>query len=429
MKLTLKTFFLLLVIGNFLFGAQNEYYTIRLFSVDTKNNTRTLESLRTVKIAADKLSDRLKNRAFIVREDNVFVLYATRAKSKSEALSWLKSYKRYFKDARILKQNRDQIEMIKDYTNTIAIKQPIKSITKSEPKPKPKPKPKKVVFQEPYYTIQLASVKLNGKGLNYLKNMVKKLDKELKNGVYITKGSNYYLLQALKVKDRGSLNSFLKEYKKVFKDAYILKQDYKGIKIVADYSSEKFKNLVKKLTITPKKVIAGTNKSTTKAKNEQKEQKKQEVKQDKKISSSSNSVATFTPTKDAKFTLDLINDKTFYIVRRTSKGGAMILEVTFNAFAPSTFKIHMAGSKRSKPRSGLIKRYVSPDNKLYLYFTRSDMDKTYHLLKEITEDYFIVEVWSKKKKEETVRFYYDFQKAKEYKQSLINSTQGLSKYY
>ena len=423
MKLTLKIFFLLLVLGSSLLSSQNEYFTIKLFSIDTHNNTRTLESLRATKIAANKLSNRLKNRVFIVREGDVFVLYATRAKSKSEALSWLKSYKRYFKNATILKQNKDDIEMIRDYTSTIVIsKPPVKKkvVKKSQKIKQVHKKPvKPVKLEKPYYTLQLASAKLNKSSLNYLKKMVNNLNKELKSKVYITKGSSHYLLQAFKVSSKSDLSKFLQDYKKVFKDAYILKQDYKNLQIVSDYSTVKFKNLLKEIK------YSSSSKSAIKkvVKKEQKETKTQSLKPNEPKSTS------FTPTKNAKFTLDLINDRTFYIVRKVKNGTVMILEVEFHTFAPSTFKVYIDSSKRAKPKTGLIKKYVSEDNKLYLYFSRSTMDNTYHLLKEITKDYFIVDVWNKKNKEDTIRFYYDFQKAKEYKNSLQGSSQGMSKYY
>ncbi len=423
MKLTLKIFFLLWVLGISLFGSQNEYFTIKLFSIDTQNNTRTLESLRATKIAANKLSDRLKNRAFIVREGDVFVLYATRAKSKSEALSWLKSYKRYFKDATILKQNKDDIEMIRDYTSTIIVSKPsVKKevVNKSQTTKQTRKKP--IKLEQPYYTLQLASAKLNKSSLNYLKKMVNSLNKELRSKVYITKGSSHYLLQAFKVSKKSDLSKFLQDYKKVFKDAYVLKQDYKNLQIVADYSDAKFKNLLKEIKYSSSSKPA-TKKVVKKEQKETKDTKTQSINLNKSKSTG------FTPTKNAKFTLDLIDDRTFYIVKKAKNGAVMILEVEFHKFAPSTFKIYIDSSKRAKPRTGLIKKYVSEDNKLYLYFTRATMDNTYHVLKEITKDYFIVDVWNKNKKEDTVRFYYDFQKAKEYKDTIQGSLEGMSKYY
>ena len=237
--------------------------------------------------------------------------------------------------------------------------------------------------QKKYYSIQLASAKKNEKGLKYIESEVKKLSNNLRTKVRIVAGERFYMLYALKADTKQEAEKSLSKYRVLYKDALIRHHDPSSVKLIKDYSN---KNIIKIEKVKTKKIEVSKKKEAPKKKE-----------------------------KNSYFKSDMFVGKTIFAMYldRQREGVALI---TMNLNSDYTMNFEVAVGRND---SGLGKYFIDFQGRFYVYMNEADRYNAYYTLQKETKDYLLATAWENGIKDSNeIRFYYDFDKAMSYMNSL-----------
>ncbi len=244
------------------------------------------------------------------------------------------------------------------------------------------------------YSIQLASAKKNSNGLRSMKAHAKILPDTLRQDVRIVAGEKYYILYALFVDSKLDAMMSLLEYQNYFKDAFIRKHDKTTVKLIRDYS----KGYSLETLETEFEEIK-TNRAKAEAKNAKiKKQRQQKRKIDKLF-----------------FTNDMLVGRTIFItyLDKQRDGGAL---VAMNLNKNYSMEFEVAIGRKDV---GVGKYFIDFQGRFYVYLDEADRYSSYYTLIKQTPDYLVAEAWEDGKKDSNeIRFYYNFDKAVYYLESL-----------
>ncbi len=257
------------------------------------------------------------------------------------------------------------------------------------------------------YSIQLATAKKNANGLKFMQTQADRLSLTLKRDVRIVAGEKFYILYALFVDSKLDAMMSLIEYQNYFEDALIRKHDPMAVKLIRDYSKgyslETLETEIKEIKINKTEA----KKAKIQKKKKARESYAREIEEKKRVKNNSE--------KNLFFTNNMLVGRTIFIIYldRQRDGGAL---VAMNLNKDYSMKFEVAVGRED---AGVGKYFIDFQGRFYIYLDEADRYGSYYTLKKQTPEYLIAQAWENGVKDSNeIRFYYNFDKAMYYLNSL-----------
>ena len=247
------------------------------------------------------------------------------------------------------------------------------------------------------YTVRLAVYN----NINSLKKELNKLSPALRKTVEIQKRGEQHVACSVHTKDKAKLQKLLPSYKKVFPDAFI--SEYQPIESTTKQS--KSIKIAEANNITLQKTETIDVKATeTKESPSKTEQKKVYRPYSRKI---------VNPTKDNIPLYERFHQKTLYLCAYGAEewSSNVLIHVAF--FDKEVIYTPIRGDVSHRREV-----YTIDKNRLYISQKGLFDSEIYKTLDEINSDYYLISTWVEKTKVNTIRYYFDLDKAEAYIRTL-----------
>lgn len=255
------------------------------------------------------------------------------------------------------------------------------------------------------YTVRLAVYN----NADSLQTELNKLSPAIRKTIEVTKRGKQHVACSVQTDKKETLEKLLPSYKKVFPDAFI--SSYQTTeKNTTEVHNTKTVEVPTQTPQTEKKPEQTIETNTTVKTAEANETSPQI---EPKIIYTPYSRKIVNPTKKNIALYDRLRQKTLYLSAYGAERGLpnVLIHVAF--FDKEVIYTPISGTVSDKRE-----RYTVDDNKLYI----SDKDRfdpeVYSTLQSITSDYYLISNWVGKSKVNTLRYYFDLEKAEAYLETL-----------
>ncbi len=251
------------------------------------------------------------------------------------------------------------------------------------------------------YTVRIA-VYNNAKSLQQELN---KLSPALRKTIEIQKRGNQHVACSIHTENKETLKKLLPSYKKVFPDAFI--SPYQRI---ASNTTEVKKVLPEAIQKTDTIQTAKCN--TTEVKKEF-ETKKEPLETIQKTDTITYSRKVINPMAKDVSLYDRFHQKTLYLCAYGKEPWSPNVLMQVDFFDKGVVYTPMMGEVPSKKE-----KYAIDNNKLYISHKGLFDSEVYSTLDSVTLEYYLISTWVGKKKVNTIRYYFDLEKAEAYVKTL-----------
>ena len=237
--------------------------------------------------------------------------------------------------------------------------------------------------------------------IDSLKQELNKLSPAVRKTVKIQKRGEQHVACSIHTKDKTKLQKLLPSYKKVFPDAFISTYQTKDIN-TTKMSTVKKTEVNKTMLQTIKTTSARTTEVHTKPTN---------IKQ--KIAYKPYSRKIVNPTKKNIPLYERFHQKTLYLCAygKDTWSPNILIHVAF--FDKEVIYTPIMGEVSSRREI-----YTIDENKLYISQQGLFDSEIYNTLESITSEYYLISGWVGNTKVNTIRYYFDLEKAEAYVASL-----------
>lgn len=259
------------------------------------------------------------------------------------------------------------------------------------------------------YFIQLGSFKQ----LSVLDNTINNLPVSLRSHVVVVLSNQWYIPFAYHSPDRPALERELHAYRRYFPDAFINDSDYILMHPVV-------RNYIQKIAqAQPQPQIQKPVRIYTSPQpNYRIPQRRQNVAISEEdftmpeliIEKQVVAIPTPTPVEERPnyFTNEMLSGHQYYLAyKKTENSPNLLIRVTFETHQV-TYQPIIGDMKLT------VANYIVEDHKLYMYANQFSREGAYSQIEEHRPDHILVSSWSKGKKLNTLRYYYDLDAAKAY---------------
>jgi hypothetical protein len=227
--------------------------------------------------------------------------------------------------------------------------------------------------------------------IDSLEHELNKLSPALRKTVEIQKRGEQYIACSIQTKDKTKLQQLLPSYQKVFPDAFIATYQITEMNMVKETDANK----------TTLKTLKTTEANKTPA----------DIKQEILYHPDNRKIVN--PTKENIPLYDRFHQKTLYLCAygKDIRSPNVLIHVAF--FDKEVVYTPIMGEVSSRRE-----RYTIDNNKLYISRQGLFDSEIYNTLDSVTSEYYLVSGWVGKTKVNTIRYYYDLEKAEAYVASL-----------
>ncbi|MBD3794254.1 MAG: hypothetical protein IE889_08925 [Campylobacterales bacterium] len=259
------------------------------------------------------------------------------------------------------------------------------------------------------YFIQLGSFQR----LSVLDNTINNLPVSLRSHIVVVRSNQWYIPFAYHSPDRPALERELSAYRRYFPDAFINDSDYILMHpVVRNYVQKIAQSQPQPQIQKPVRIY------TSPQPNYQIPQRRQNVAISEEdftmpeliIEKQAVALPTPTPVEERPnyFTNEMLSGHQYYLAYKKTENSP-------NLLIRATFETHQV---TYQPIIGdmqlMVANYIVDDHKLYMYVNQFSREGAYSQIEEYRSDHILVSSWSKGKKLNTLRYYYDLNAAKAY---------------